>query len=74
MPIYRFTITRDVTESAVVTVEADDVETAQDMALSDPEISNNADWAIDDVCGGTPYLPDPGDYTEVSPPACGPRF
>jgi hypothetical protein len=64
MPKFKFFITRQVTESAEVIVEGDDIEDAHTNALTmanDHKIDN---WQQDDM-QGEPFIPDPGTYTEI---------
>lgn len=61
MPKYTFTVTRDITESTTVTVEADSIDEAHAEALVMD--LDGQDWELDDCCsGGDPYIPDPSDY------------
>ncbi len=66
MPKYTFTVTRDITESTTVTVEADSISEAHAEAL----VMDIDGWEVDDNPGGNPYIPDPSDYEsdcEVEP-------
>ncbi|MDB2578770.1 hypothetical protein N9Y00_06995 [Tateyamaria sp.] len=65
MPKFEFTLTRDVTESANVVIEADTIEEAQAKALENPPPGG---WAVDDNDTDGAYLPDPDDFLEVQPP------
>jgi len=62
MPRFKFTLTRDTTESVSVTIEADTIEAAQDQALANPPKTG---WEPDDNDPGDAYLPDPDDWEEV---------
>lgn len=65
MPKYKFTVTRDITESVECEVEADSIEEAHTKALedidkySDKDSFGNTQWDAD--CGpvGDCYIPDP---------------
>lgn len=56
---YTFTITRDVTESAVVSIEAQSLEQAHMEALNNTPC---LEWEFDEMSADQPYLPDPDDY------------
>jgi hypothetical protein len=58
MPKYTFTVTRNITTSTRVTVEADDIGEAHAEAL----VLDLDDWELDDCSGGEAYIPDPSDY------------
>ena len=62
MPEFRFTLTRDTTESTTVTIEADTIEEAQAEALAHPPETG---WTQDDNLPDDPYLPDPSDWERV---------
>ncbi len=62
MAKFKFTITRDITESVSVTFEGDTIEEAQEKALENPPQKG---WAIDDNTPQDPYLPDEDDYEEI---------
>lgn len=67
MAKFNVMVTRDVTESAWVDVEAGGIEEAKAKALE--EASNapgNFDWAPDDFSGGDPYLADPDECAELA--------
>jgi hypothetical protein len=57
---YTFTITRDVTESAVVSIEAENLEEAHMEALCK---TPSLEWELDEMSYDDPYLPDPDDYS-----------
>jgi hypothetical protein len=61
MPKFRFHITRNVTETAVVIVEADTIEDAHDIAL-DADFYEDAPFCLDDGNDYEVYLPDPNAY------------
>jgi len=61
MPKFEFTLTRDVTESVTVEIEADTIEEAQARALEHPPVGG---WSLDDNEHDA-YLPDPDDYHET---------
>ena len=63
MPKFRFTLTRDLTQSVSVEVEGDDIEQAQQAALTNPPQSG---WEIDDNPPQDAYLPDPDDFEEIT--------
>lgn len=63
MTLYKFTITRDVTESVTVTVSADSIEDAHARAIANPPVTG---WTLDDNDGGDAYIPDPDDYEELT--------
>lgn len=48
MPTFRVIVTRDVTESTVVEVEADTEEQAEDAALDKLRDGMDAEWEVDD--------------------------
>lgn len=56
----KFTVilTRDITESCVVHVEAKDAEAAEDVALSKLQGLDAPRWKLDDNWGGAPYVTD----------------
>jgi len=60
MPTYEVILTRDVTESAVITVEASDADAARLIVWERPV--DPSDWETDDCSAGTPYFTD---VTEV---------
>lgn len=64
MPVYRFTITRDTTESATVEIEADSIGEAHDEAFT-WRVVNSAKFEPDDCVNGDVYIPDPSDYEIV---------
>jgi len=55
---FRVTVTRDVTESATIEVEAISAEVANEEALAIARGDNQPQWELDDGYG-EPYLPDP---------------
>jgi len=59
MPKFSFTLTRDLTESVRVQIEADSLDEAHEAALLDPPKSG---WETDDNPPQRPYLPDPDDF------------
>lgn len=58
---YRFTLTRDTTESCMVVIESDSIEEAREKVLDDPR--GHEGWQSDDYWG-KPYLPN-DDFEEV---------
>ena len=69
---YRVLVTRNVTESAIVEVQAEDVEGAMEMATNPDEYLNDPDWAVNEpFYQDDPYL-GAGEYdvTEASHTAC----
>ena len=60
MPTYEVILTRDVTESAVITVEASDADAARLAAWDHPV--DPSSWETDDSSAGTQYVTD---VTEV---------
>ncbi len=58
MPTYHVTITRDVTESTVVEVEAETEEQAGDTALETLRTGTETEWEVDDGSWnqGSPYV------------------
>jgi hypothetical protein len=56
MPRYTFNVTRDTTETARVTIFADTIEEAHQLA-----ITQEHDYRLDDG-SSDPYIPDPSDY------------
>jgi hypothetical protein len=62
MPKYAFTLTRDVTESVRVEINAKSIEDAHEQALMNPP---KAGWEMDDNTPQDPYLPDKEDYEEI---------
>ncbi|MEO5338712.1 MAG: hypothetical protein H7841_17780 [Magnetospirillum sp. WYHS-4] len=58
MPTFRVIITRDVTESTVVEVEAGSEEQAETAALDKLHASTDAEWEIDEGSWnqGSPYI------------------
>jgi len=63
MPRFKFTITRDITESAVVVIEAASIEEAHDKAIEDHTAITG--WENDEGNNPEPYIPDPDDFEEV---------
>lgn len=61
MPKFRFIVTRDTSESAMVTIDAADIEEAHDKALSS---AMDLEWEPDN-CVGRRYLPDEDDYEVI---------
>ena len=59
-------VTRDVTQSSVVEIEADDQEQAEDMALG--LRPDEYDWALDDVNDPKPYVTSCEESDEPSGP------
>jgi len=68
MPSFKFTITRDTSESAQVVVTADTIEQAQETALT-REFESTCErlclFATDDGAVSDTYLPDETDYEEI---------
>lgn len=68
MPKFSFQITKDITATAQVCVEADTIEQAQEIAqrpswFNDP---TNAKFEVDDEnLARSVYLPDPEEYEEL---------
>lgn len=64
MARFTFTVTRDVTESCSVTVEANSIEEAHDrIRIEDTEAAATCtDWELDDNSNQL-YIPDEDDYT-----------
>ena len=60
MPKYTTIVTRDVTESTYVTVEADDADAAEEAALAAIKNAPALTWEIDDGSWdqGNPYVTD----------------
>ena len=58
MPKYTFTVTRDITTSTRVTVEADSIGDAHAEAL----VMDHDEWELDDCSGGEAYIPDESHY------------
>ena len=59
MPTFRIIVTRDVTESCVVTVSAADRDEAGTKALEHVlHYPDKVDWELDDCTGGDPYTTD----------------
>lgn len=73
MPYYRVPVTRDVTETAYITVEAETPEDAQRAALDHAQQSTApVAYELDDCTGGEPYIADLDDLPEeVDPPTMG---
>jgi hypothetical protein len=65
---FRFTLTRDVTESTTVTIDANSIEEAHAKALENPPTEG---WAVDDNPPNDAYLPDPSDFEGFKPTPCG---
>tara|TARA_Y100000815_G_scaffold145270_1_gene131537 strand:+ start:1525 stop:1716 length:192 start_codon:yes stop_codon:yes gene_type:complete len=63
MPKFKFTMTRDTTESVSVTVEAPSIEEAHEEALANPP---QAGWEQDENYPQRPYLPDEDDWEVVN--------
>jgi hypothetical protein len=61
MPKFCFHISRNVTETAVVTIDADSIEEAHDIAL-DPDFYEDAPFCLDDGNDYEVYLPDSSAY------------
>ena len=70
MPKYDVTLTRDITESATITVDATDPLDAEEKAYEQATsgIPTSIKWEIDDCsCGlSEPYLPDPDNSVELA--------
>jgi len=64
MPKFAVCVTRDVTESAWIEVEAEDAEEADLLALERARDSD-IEYILDDCSGGAPYLGDPGSAERV---------
>lgn len=60
MPKFTVIITRDITESTVLSVEAENAEAAEDAAFEKLRNTDNPTWEIDDGnCGiNPPYITD----------------
>jgi hypothetical protein len=72
MPTYRIIVTRDVTESCVVTVSAADAAKAQVKALESVWNSpHGMDWEPDDCVGGDPYVTDCEENKVAACEGCG---
>ena len=70
LPLFRFTITREATESAKVEVRAETIEEAYEVALSREFWSNpkNAKFTLDEGnYPPMPYLPDEDDFEMIMP-------
>ena len=65
MPRFKFTVTRDTTESATAVVEAASIREAQAIALS-RDYENELEFKHDECSGGDTYLPDEDDWEELS--------
>ncbi|GEO16011.1 hypothetical protein [Microvirga aerophila] len=61
IPKFSFHITCNVTETAVVIIDADSIEDAHDIAL-DPNFYNYAPFCLDEFNHFEVYLPDPDAY------------
>jgi hypothetical protein len=61
MPKFCFHITRNVTETAVVVIDAVSIEDAHDIAL-DPDFYGDAPFCLDEGNHYEVYLPDPDAY------------
>jgi hypothetical protein len=72
MPRYTVIITRDITESTVVQVDATNPYNAEDVALDKLYKQTDTKWEIDDEwwdCGSSPYVTDVvEDETDRLPP------
>lgn len=69
MPKFSFQITKDITATAQVEVEADTIEAAQEIALKPSWFNDpaNAKFEIDDEnLARSAYLPDPDEYEEIA--------
>jgi hypothetical protein len=62
MPRFTFTVTRDITESATVTIEAASIKEAHDKALKNHTAITG--WENDEGNNPEPYIPDEDDYKE----------
>lgn len=62
MPRFTFTITRDITESTTVTVEAPSIEAAHDYAVRNHTTFTG--WQNDEGNNPEAYIPDEDDYKE----------
>ena len=60
---YRFILTRDITESAVVVVEGDNEDAAADKAL-EKVFAGDCTWEVDDNTPGAPYFTDTEELKE----------
>lgn len=58
MPRYSVTITRDITESTVVEVEAETKELAETVAIEKLWLNDDAEWILDEGSwnDGDPYV------------------
>lgn len=63
MQEFTFTVTRDITESTRVVIEASSIQAAHQLALTQPPSTG---WTIDDNYPSPAYIPDPDDY-EATP-------
>lgn len=59
MPRYEIRVTRDVTQSATVVVDALDMDAAQQEAIMAVRGGMHVDWEPDDCMGSDPYIADP---------------
>lgn len=62
MSKFRFRITRNVTESCMVVVEANNLFNAFDAAINNPDPFMEDYWVQDDNAPNKPYIPDEEDY------------
>ena len=65
MPLFKFTVTRNITESATIEVDAPTIEEAHQEGLRKTNAFEVEGWETDDSVNGDAYIPDPSDYTIV---------
>ena len=68
MPKFNFQITKEITATAQVSVEADTIEQAHAIALAPSWFNNpdNAKFEVDEEnVARSAYLPDPDEYEEI---------
>jgi hypothetical protein len=64
---YFVTVTRDTTESTVITVDAANMTAARDVAIEKARNEAGAyNWVPDDCTGGDPYLADPDEKLQTA--------
>ena len=65
MARFKFTVTRNITESATIEVDAPTIEEAHQEGLRKANAFEVEGWETDDTISGDAYLPDPSDFTTV---------
>lgn len=67
MARFKFTVTRNITESAIVEVIASTIEDAHKEGLRKANACEVEGWQTDDFVNGDAYIPDTDDYEIIKP-------